>query len=654
MKKLLTLILVLTGMVSTASATQTIYLIPDKWDVSDVTEKFGAWVCESSGSDTDQWIAFSDSGLGFWYATFEGSYTKIVLGRFSNGATISGSTFSIDGLWTQSEDISYNSATPVYTCTKLNNSDSGVSATALYKLYVKDMDDTSNTAVNLDSWNRGNSYFTWPGKALGTETIDEVVWNVFYWPLNSIGATFTKNESGEDSWHYWATGGVTFDLSTTNYYYYYPTLHEFVLEDDALAEATTIHFRTNVDDEDFDTSKFYFWNNDGINSSYCFSDETINGYKWKTITTHKPTFSIQFYAGDGGNDDGTKTDKTAVTCVSGEEAYYVYRLSWGNNSKLDNKYYVISTDDANGGDNYLAKLEMESQGNFVYKATIDNVTATNNHFFEIAPVSALKADKTINDYGALIYSTNWDYSGPVKNPYAFTTFEEQSVATMRGKGYNRWKVSLPLKYDIYYNFATASMTIEPYFEREISSNGYATFSSDYDVTIPDGVTAYYASSAKVGSVTMTSLSNGIPSDQGAFLKANNGTGGTYQFRPATSTDSGTNLLVKGTDSGVTASNGSDSFNYVFALQGGQLGFYNVATDISSDMTGKAYLQTTSDIKPDGDARISIIFDDENTTAIKQIETTKQTVNGYYNIAGQRVAQPTKGLYIVNGKKVIMK
>ena len=26
----------------------------------------------------------------------------------------------------------------------------------------------------------------------------------------------------------------------------------------------------------------------------------------------------------------------------------------------------------------------------------------------------------------------------------------------------------------------------------------------------------------------------------------------------------------------------------------------------------------------------------------------------YNLAGQRVAQPTKGLYIVNGKKVIIK
>jgi hypothetical protein len=41
------------------------------------------------------------------------------------------------------------------------------------------------------------------------------------------------------------------------------------------------------------------------------------------------------------------------------------------------------------------------------------------------------------------------------------------------------------------------------------------------------------------------------------------------------------------------------------------------------------------------------------TGIEAVKTTK--ANGeYYNLAGQRVAQPTKGLYIVNGKKVVIK
>lgn len=44
-----------------------------------------------------------------------------------------------------------------------------------------------------------------------------------------------------------------------------------------------------------------------------------------------------------------------------------------------------------------------------------------------------------------------------------------------------------------------------------------------------------------------------------------------------------------------------------------------------------------------------------STGINAVKREAITNNGeYYNLAGQRVAQPTKGLYIVNGKKVIVK
>ena len=48
------------------------------------------------------------------------------------------------------------------------------------------------------------------------------------------------------------------------------------------------------------------------------------------------------------------------------------------------------------------------------------------------------------------------------------------------------------------------------------------------------------------------------------------------------------------------------------------------------------------------------FGDE-TTGINAVNGSELKVNGeYYNLAGQRVAQPTKGMYIVNGKKVVVK
>ena len=45
----------------------------------------------------------------------------------------------------------------------------------------------------------------------------------------------------------------------------------------------------------------------------------------------------------------------------------------------------------------------------------------------------------------------------------------------------------------------------------------------------------------------------------------------------------------------------------------------------------------------------------DATAISTVKAEKTVAAGeYFNLAGQRVAQPTKGLYIVNGKKVIVK
>ncbi len=43
-----------------------------------------------------------------------------------------------------------------------------------------------------------------------------------------------------------------------------------------------------------------------------------------------------------------------------------------------------------------------------------------------------------------------------------------------------------------------------------------------------------------------------------------------------------------------------------------------------------------------------------TMGISTVQDSGLKVNGYYNLAGQRVAQPTKGLYIVNGKTVVIK
>jgi hypothetical protein len=50
---------------------------------------------------------------------------------------------------------------------------------------------------------------------------------------------------------------------------------------------------------------------------------------------------------------------------------------------------------------------------------------------------------------------------------------------------------------------------------------------------------------------------------------------------------------------------------------------------------------------------SIGNDGDGTTGIK-VQSSMQSDNAYYTLQGQRVAKPGKGLYIRNGKKVLIK
>lgn len=62
--------------------------------------------------------------------------------------------------------------------------------------------------------------------------------------------------------------------------------------------------------------------------------------------------------------------------------------------------------------------------------------------------------------------------------------------------------------------------------------------------------------------------------------------------------------------------------------------------------------------PDQLAKMALVFDDlvdgNETTGIKELETKKMNNNKYYNLQGIEIAHPVKGIYIHNGKKVIVK
>ena len=80
-------------------------------------------------------------------------------------------------------------------------------------------------------------------------------------------------------------------------------------------------------------------------------------------------------------------------------------------------------------------------------------------------------------------------------------------------------------------------------------------------------------------------------------------------------------------------------------------------DYNGQLLGNKYDDSESNI-PSKFAKMALVFDDlvdgNETTGIKELETKKMNNNKYYNLQGIEIAHPVKGIYIHNGKKVIVK
>lgn len=78
---------------------------------------------------------------------------------------------------------------------------------------------------------------------------------------------------------------------------------------------------------------------------------------------------------------------------------------------------------------------------------------------------------------------------------------------------------------------------------------------------------------------------------------------------------------------------------------------------NGQLLGNEYDDNES-IMPAQLAKMALVFDDlvdgNETTGIKELETKKMNNNKYYNLQGIEIAHPVKGIYIHNGKKVIVK
>ena len=191
----------------------------------------------------------------------------------------------------------------------------------------------------------------------------------------------------------------------------------------------------------------------------------------------------------------------------------------------------------------------------------------------------------------------------------------------------------------------------------IGEDGIATFSYGSNLSFEGtGVTPYYASSVSEGTVNLTPMTT-TWGWQGYILK---GDPGIY-YVPTVDDEHAQypaqpNYLQQMVNGGEVVASTDELYHYIFAKEGDDastIGFYKLTADHTLG-AHKAYLETTGDITPT-EARVALIFDDGEATGVKEVKGLKaETRSEYYDLMGRKVAQPTRGLYIVNGKKVVIK
>lgn len=185
------------------------------------------------------------------------------------------------------------------------------------------------------------------------------------------------------------------------------------------------------------------------------------------------------------------------------------------------------------------------------------------------------------------------------------------------------------------------------FTKTVSDASYATMMIPFGADKPTGVEAYNLTAVNGETITSSSV-DAIAANSPVMIKAD---AGDYEFTAngaeiaATEEEVVTNGLLKGGYATMTAA--ADANNYVLQNNANGVNFYLVTVTDATVKPFRAYL------KASGAGARALNLDLGETTGIETVKKADVTT-AVYSLSGQRVAAPQKGLYIVNGKKVIVK
>lgn len=251
--------------------------------------------------------------------------------------------------------------------------------------------------------------------------------------------------------------------------------------------------------------------------------------------------------------------------------------------------------------------------------------------------------------------------------YAFSTGAAQKGAQLWGtpetnntryawalisKGdYERWQNSFTLSETTGFSATRDIYNVNVTVNRTLTADVWNTFVVPFDMSIPEGWTVKAPTAFGIDGVTFSDA---------ASIEA----GKPYIVKPTAtvSSFSASNVTLKkdlvpvtvgsltmtGTYSKLDA---VPTGSYVLAVKSGETEskLYQVNSTVSLNAF-RAYFTVGGDVKANV---VNLNFDGE-ATAIQSLEEETMKATAIYTLSGQRVLRPTKGIYVVNGKKFLVK
>lgn len=184
----------------------------------------------------------------------------------------------------------------------------------------------------------------------------------------------------------------------------------------------------------------------------------------------------------------------------------------------------------------------------------------------------------------------------------------------------------------------------------VGNETWATLYLPFSVTTPEGVTAYTGTQKDENTVQLTAIEGGvIPAQTGVVLK-----GTTDSYTLTLTNDEAAPVkdnVFTGTCLPISVTQETLENYYVLSTLQGVIGLYWPMTGTTELAANKAFIE-----KPEaaGAAGYRFVFGDNTTVGIDGVTLGQPDNTPYYDLSGRRIAQPAKGIYIHNGKKVFIK